>query len=62
MPLKSTYSSLPAVQFLYLKVRIEVEDDALRRFRGCDDPAAVLMRWVLKGVAGGGDVAGIAGV
>lgn len=54
--------SLPAVQFLYLKVRVEVEDDALRRLRGCDDPATVLVRRVLQRVAGGGDVAGVAGI
>lgn len=41
---------------------VEVEDDALRRLRRRDDPAAVLVRRVLQRVAGGGDVAGVAGV
>lgn len=54
--------SLPAVQFLYFKVRIEVENDALRRLGGCDDPATVLVRWVLQWVAGCGDVAGITSI
>lgn len=65
MPYKSIHPSilsLPAVQFLYLKVWVEVEDDALRRLGGCDDPATVLVRWVLQWVARGGDVARIAGI
>lgn len=53
---------LPAVQLLDLKVRVEVEDDALRRLGGCDDPATVLVRRVLQWVARGGDVTGVAGV
>lgn len=53
---------LPAVQFLDLKVRVEVEDDALWGLGGCDDPAAALMGWVLQRVAGGGDVASGGGV
>lgn len=58
----SCVQPLPAVQFLYLKVRVEVEDDALRRLRRGDDPAAALVRRVLQRVAGRGDVAGVAGV
>lgn len=52
----------PAVQLLDLKVRVEVEDDALRRLGGRDDPAAVLIGRILVRVAGGGDVSGVAGV
>lgn len=63
-PSKSTIHpcapSLPAVQLLYLKVRVEVENDALGRLGGRDDPAAVLMRRVLERVAGCGDVSGVA--
>lgn len=55
-------SVLLAVQPLYLKVWVEVEDDALRRLRRGDDPAAALVRRVLQRVAGRGDVAGVAGV
>lgn len=61
MPLKSS-PLLPAVQFLNFKVWVKVEDDALRGFRGCDDPAAVLMGWILQRVAGSGDVASIGGI
>lgn len=53
---------LPAVQFLDLKVWVEVEDNALRGLGGCDDPAAVLMGRIFQRVAGSGDVAGISGV
>jgi len=53
---------LLAVQPLYLKVRVEVEDDALRRFRRRDDPVADLVRRVLQWVTGGGDVTGLAGI
>lgn len=53
---------LLAVQPLDLEVRVEVEDDALRWFRCCDDPVAVLVRRVLQGVARRGDVARLAGV
>lgn len=61
MPLTSS-PPLPAVQFLNFKVRVKVEDDALRSFGGCDDPAAVLMGRILQRVAGSGDVAGIGGI
>lgn len=50
----------PAIQFLYFKVGIEVEDNALRRLRGCDDPATVLMGGIFQRVARCGDVAGVA--
>lgn len=53
---------LPAVQFLDLKVWVEVEHDALQGLGGRDDPAAVLKRWILQRVAGSGDVAGVGGV
>lgn len=43
-------------------MRIEVEDDALRGLRRRDDPVAVLVRRVLQGITGGGDVTGLAGV
>lgn len=43
-------------------MRVEVEDDPLRRLRRRDDPVAVLMRWILQGVTRGGDVACLAGV
>lgn len=53
---------LLAVQPLDLKVRVEVEDDALRRLRRRDDPVTVLVRRVLQRITGGGDVAGLAGI
>lgn len=53
---------LLAVQPLDLKVRVEVEDDALRGLRCRDDPVAVLVRRVLQRITGGGDVTGLAGI
>lgn len=55
-------SVLLAVQPLYLKVWVEVEDDALRRLRRRDDPVTVLVRRVLQRITGGGDVTGLAGI
>lgn len=43
-------------------MRVEVENDALRRLRRRDDPVAVLVGRVLQGVTRGGDVARLAGV
>lgn len=53
---------VPAVQFLDLKVWVEVEDDALRGLGRRDDPAAVLVGWILQWVSGSGDVASVSGV
>lgn len=58
----SVFTNLLAVQPLDLKVRVEVEDDALRRLRRCDDPVAVLVRRVLQRVTWGGDVARLGGI
>lgn len=53
---------LLAVQSLDLKVRVEVEDNALWGLRRCDDPVTVLVRWVLEWIARGGDVSRLAGI
>lgn len=53
---------LPAVQFLDLKVRVKVQDDALQGLWSCNDPAAVLVRRVLERVPGRGDVPSVAGI
>lgn len=53
---------LLAVEPLDLKVRVEVEDDALRGLWRCDDPVAVLVWGVLQRITRGGDITGLAGI
>lgn len=47
---------LLAVSVLQIKMRIEVDEDLLTRFRGGNHPYALLGRWVGAGIARGGQV------
>jgi len=53
---------LLAVEPLDLKVRVEVEGDALRGLGRCDGPVAVLVRGVLQRITRGSDVTGHGGI
>lgn len=53
---------LLAVEPLDLKVRVEVEDDALRGLWRRNDPVAVLVWGVLQRITRGGDITGLAGI